>query len=101
MAPNKHPNPSAQHTRVETVLRQLNGEVTSLLEENAGHLREINKLQSELNVYKRAYGDIESERDKLEQLKIEVEKKNMDLETRLKVSEFVDSPGSDCSLTHI
>ncbi|KAK7467539.1 hypothetical protein VKT23_004593 [Stygiomarasmius scandens] len=97
MPPNKHFNPSAQHTKVQSYLDQLNVEVASILEENSGRLQEISRLQSELNAYKRAYGTIESEREKLEFEKNEIEKRNEDLEARLKghrVVALIDGDGS-------
>lgn len=47
----------------------------------------IKRLESELNVYKRAYADLDAERERFEKLKRESDKQKEDLEQQLKVGD--------------
>jgi hypothetical protein len=61
------------------------GEVQSLLSSEALCRDQIQKLESELSVYKRAYAHVDGERRRLETFKEEAEKQMGLLENQLKV----------------
>ena len=52
----------------------------------------IQQLNKELGVYKRAYNDIEHERESLQRQVADTERRNGELESQLKVLSFVSSP---------
>ncbi|KAF5373577.1 hypothetical protein D9758_000905 [Tetrapyrgos nigripes] len=94
---NKQTNPTAEGHRVQISLNQLNDDVATLVAENTAHLAKITDLQKEVNVYKRAYDDLDNKHKALENITAELERKNEDLETRLKGSRVViliDGDGS-------
>jgi hypothetical protein len=61
------------------------GEIIQILNTDSLYQDKIQKLESELSVYKRAYADVDSERRRFEILKQEAEKQKEDLENQLKV----------------
>ncbi|KAJ3890573.1 hypothetical protein GG344DRAFT_49155, partial [Lentinula edodes] len=61
------------------------GEIHTLLADNSLHVDKINKLKSDLNVYQRAFSDVNAELDRYKTQMLETEKQKEDLEARLKV----------------
>ncbi|KAF9469028.1 hypothetical protein BDZ94DRAFT_1304168 [Collybia nuda] len=76
-------SPTRPH-QVGVYFEQLRGEIIQILGNENLYQDRIQKLESELSVYKRAYADVDSERRRFEILKQEAEKQKEDLENQLK-----------------
>jgi hypothetical protein len=63
----------------------LSGEIFSVLANESLYRETIQKLETDLSVYKRAYNEVEAERRQLENLKQEAEKQKEHLENQLQV----------------
>ena len=62
-----------------------------MLSNEASYRDQIQKLETELSVYKRAYTDVDAERRQLEKLKHDAEKEKVLLENQLKVARYIHS----------
>ncbi|KAF8076247.1 hypothetical protein FPV67DRAFT_405557 [Lyophyllum atratum] len=76
--------PQPQAHRVGFCFEQLRGEILNMLGNETFYGDKIQKLEAELNVYKRAYNDVDSERRQLEKLKQDAVKDKEDLENQIK-----------------
>lgn len=61
------------------------GEIITMMESDTTSREMIRKLETELEVYKRAYADLDADRRRVERLKLETDKQKEDLENQLKV----------------
>jgi septal ring factor EnvC (AmiA/AmiB activator) len=69
-------------------------EVQGLLNNEALHREEIENLQRELSAFKRAYGDVDNERQQLQLCKEEAKKEINMLKSQMKVSVLSMKPHS-------
>lgn len=75
-----------QRTRHLTNELWLPGNIGNILDRECHVQETIRNLQNELNVYKRAYADVDNERQQLAAQKQEAERQRGELELQLKVS---------------
>ncbi|KAJ3883159.1 hypothetical protein F5051DRAFT_392159 [Lentinula edodes] len=95
--PDMRPSSPGRHLRIQGYLEKLNGEIHTLLADNSLHADIINKLNSDLNVYQRAFSDVNAELDRYKTQMLETEKQKEDLEARLKghrVVTLIDGDGA-------
>jgi hypothetical protein len=62
------------------------GEIITILENDTGSRETIHRLETELEVYKRAYADLGEERKRFEKLNRDAEKHAEELKNQLKVA---------------
>jgi len=62
------------------------GEIITIMESDTVSRETIRRLETDLEVYKRAYADLDAERRRFEMLKLEADKQKEDLENQLKVT---------------
>ncbi|KAF8165184.1 hypothetical protein B0H34DRAFT_227411 [Crassisporium funariophilum] len=94
--PMREPVPIAQD-RVGVYFEQLRGEIINIMETGAASRETIRRLETELGVYKRAYADLDAERQRFERLKQEADKQKEDLENQLKghrITALLDGDGA-------
>ncbi|KIK65410.1 hypothetical protein GYMLUDRAFT_38863 [Collybiopsis luxurians FD-317 M1] len=90
-------NGTGPNIRIKGLFEQLSGEFQSLMSENSLHVDIIKKLESDLNVYQRAFSDVNAELARCQAQKLEREKEKEDLEARLKgyrVVTLIDGDGA-------
>ncbi|KAF8803670.1 hypothetical protein BYT27DRAFT_7194995 [Phlegmacium glaucopus] len=76
--------PSPPHNRVTECFEQLRGEIITIMHSDNASREMIRRLETELEVYKRAYADLDAELRRVEMLKLEADKQKEDLENQLK-----------------
>ncbi|KAJ4472338.1 hypothetical protein J3R30DRAFT_3524594 [Lentinula aciculospora] len=95
--PNTRPSSPGQNLRIKSCIEQLTGEIQSLLSDNSLHNDYIKKLESDLNVYHRAFSDVNAELAQYKTQMLEADKQKEDLEARLKghrVVTLIDGDGA-------
>ncbi|KAJ3929100.1 MAG: hypothetical protein NXY57DRAFT_1018125 [Lentinula lateritia] len=95
--PDTRPSSPGRHLRIQGYLENLNDEIRTLLADNSLYTDIINKLKSDLNVYQRAFSDVNAELDRYKTQMLETEKQKEDLEARLKghrVVTLIDGDGA-------
>ncbi|KAF5393755.1 hypothetical protein D9757_000158 [Collybiopsis confluens] len=90
-------NGQIPYIRIKGLFEQLSGEFQSLMSERSLQVDSIKKLESHLNVYQRAFSDVNTELARCQTQKLETEKQKEDLESRLKghrVITLIDGDGA-------
>lgn len=90
-------NPCQPPHRVNVYFEQLRGEIITILDNDTGSRETIHRLETELEVYKRAYADLGIERKRFEKLNRDAEKHAEELENQLKghrIVALVDGDGA-------
>ncbi|KAJ3827092.1 hypothetical protein F5880DRAFT_1504151 [Lentinula raphanica] len=88
---------SPGHARILSCIEQLNNEVHTLVTDNTIQVDIIKKLKADLNVYQRAFSDVNAELDRYKIQISEFDKQKEDLEARLKghrVVTLIDGDGA-------
>ncbi|EAU84926.2 hypothetical protein CC1G_00445 [Coprinopsis cinerea okayama7 len=82
-----NPRPLPQsHELVGHYFDQLRGQIIGILDRDISSQNTISNLERELAVYKRAYADLDTEKQELQRLKQEAEKQLDDLKAQLQVN---------------
>ncbi|KAF7433246.1 hypothetical protein PC9H_005196 [Pleurotus ostreatus] len=87
--PSGAPLASDERDRIDSLLKTLQGNIGNILDRESHVQATIRNLQSELNVYKRAYADVDNERQQLAAQKQEAERQRGELELQLKGNRVV------------
>ncbi|KAF4602265.1 hypothetical protein EYR40_005470 [Pleurotus pulmonarius] len=87
--PSGAPLASDERDRIDLLLKTLQGNIGNILDRESHVQETIRTLQNELNVYKRAYADVDNERQQLAAQKQEADRQRGELELQLKGNRVV------------